>query len=305
LALSSAAVGGGTSSGSQTPAPSPRTAGGPQQSSPFKVSVDVKSQSATSMTLSVSGVSSHTRPFALVLGQSISNGWQATIGNQNLGAPVLIDGFANGWRVDPATLSDSSHGGSMSVSLRWAPQRRVNLALILSALSILGCIVLVLATTRRRWAGRADDPNDAMAVSLAEPELAIPVETDRGRVASEAALGIAFAMGVIAGLIATPLVGLVVFAASGVVLRFPKTRLLLGLAAAGCLFGLGVYVTVRQSVFHFQANGGWPARFDNTAGLAWAAVLFLVADAAIELIMRRVNQQNADGGITEDSPEEA
>jgi len=144
-----------------------------------------------------------------------------------------------------------------------------------------------------------------VVASLAEPELALPMETDRGRVASEAALGIAFAMGVIAGLIATPLVGLVVFTASGVVLRFPKTRLFLGLAAAGCLFGLGVYVTLRQSVFHFQANGGWPARFDNTAGIAWAAVLFLVADATIEIIMRRVNHRNADSQDTEDSPHES
>jgi hypothetical protein len=144
-----------------------------------------------------------------------------------------------------------------------------------------------------------------MAVSLAEPELALPVESDRGRVASEAALGIAFAMGLIAGLIATPLVGLVVFAASGVVLRFPKTRLLLGLAAAGCLLGLGVYVTLRQNVFHFQANGGWPARFDNTAGLAWAAVLFLAADATIELIMRRVNHRNADSQNAGDSLHES
>ena len=138
-----------------------------------------------------------------------------------------------------------------------------------------------------RWIRSTDE----IAVSLAEPELALPVESDRGRVASEAALGIAFAMGVIAGLIATPLVGLVVFAASGLVLRFPKTRLLLGLAAAGCLLGLGVYVTLRQSVFHFPANGGWPARFDNTAGLAWTAVMFLAADATIELIMRRVNTE--------------
>ena len=112
-------------------------------------------------------------------------------------------------------------------------------------------------------------------------------------------------MGVIAGLIATPLVGLVVFAASGLALRFPKTRLLLGFAAAGCLLALSVYVTLRQSVFHFQANGGWPARFDNTAGLAWAAVLFLAADATIELIMRRVNHRNADSPNTGDSPHDS
>jgi hypothetical protein len=189
----------------------------------------------------------------------------------------------------------------MSVSLRWTPQRRVNLALILSALSILGCIVLVLATTRRRWAGQPDHSTDEVTVSLAEPELAVPVESDSSRVASDAALGIAVAIGIIAGLIASPLVGLVVFAASGVVLRFPKTRVLLGLAAAGCLLGLGVYVTIRESVFHFPANGGWPAAFSNTKGLAWAAVLFLAADATIEIIMRRVNHRNADGQNSEDS----
>ena len=304
LTLSSAPEG-GTSAVPPTGASSPREASGQRPAAPLKVSVEVKSQSATSMTLSVSGVSSRTRPFALVLGQSISSGWQATIGNHNLGTPILIDGFANGWRVDPATLSDLSHGGTMSVSLRWTPQRRVNLALILSALSILGCIALVLATTRRRWAGQVDPSTDEIAVSLAEPELALPVESDPGRVASEAALGIAFAMGVIAGLIATPLVGLVVFAASGLALRFPKTRLLLGFAAAGCLLALSVYVTLRQSVFHFQANGGWPARFDNTAGLAWAAVLFLAADATIELIMRRVNHRNADSPNAGDSPHDS
>ena len=131
------------------------------------------------------------------------------------------------------------------------------------------------------------------------------MEADRGRIASEAALGIAFAIGLIAGLIASPLVGLVVFAASGVVLRFPRTRLLLGLAAAGCLLALGVYVTIRQSVFHFPANGGWPAAFSNTKGLAWTAVLFLAADATIEIIMRRVNPRNAGSQNTEDSPHES
>jgi len=144
-----------------------------------------------------------------------------------------------------------------------------------------------------------------MAVALAEPELALPVESDRGRVASEAALGIAFAMGIVGGVIASPLVGLVVFAASGLVLRFPKTRVLLGLAAAGCLLGLGVYVTLRESVFHFPASGGWPAAFSNTRGLAWTAVLFLAADATIEMIMRRVNQQNADSLDADESLHES
>jgi hypothetical protein len=97
----------------------------------------------------------------------------------------------------------------------------------------------------------------------------------------------------------------VVFGASGLVLRFPKTRLLLGLAAAGCLLGLGVYVTIRQSVFHFPVNGGWPAAFNSTKGLAWTAVLFLAADATIEIIMRRVNRQSADGQNTEGSLHES
>ena len=223
LALSSAS-GGGASAVLPTAASVPATAGGPRQSSSPKVSVHVRSQTATSMNLSLSGVSSQTQPFALVLGQSISNGWQATIGGHNLGAPALIDGFANGWRVDPAALNGSLHNGALSVSLQWTPQQRVNIALILSALSILGCIVLILATTRRRRAGQADQSTDGTVMMLAEPELALPVETDRVRVATEAGLGIAVVMGIIGGFIASPLVGLVVFAGSGLVLRFPKTR---------------------------------------------------------------------------------
>jgi hypothetical protein len=39
--------------------------------------------------------------------------------------------------------------------------------------------------------------------------------------------------------------------------------------------------------------------------LAWTAVLFLAADATIEIIMRRVNPRNAGSQNTEDSPHES
>ena len=74
-------------------------------------SVHVDSQTSTKIHLTVDGLSAAAgqEPVYLVLGESINPGWKATIqGGGNLGAPFLIDGFANGWRLDPSSLGGPS-----------------------------------------------------------------------------------------------------------------------------------------------------------------------------------------------------
>src|SRR6185436_3979962 len=46
-------------------------------------------------------VTNATKPFWLVLGESFNKGWHAEVNGRDLGAPRLVDGIANGWRVDP------------------------------------------------------------------------------------------------------------------------------------------------------------------------------------------------------------
>ena len=69
---------------------------------------------------SVNGAAvSSTRPFWLVLGESYSPGWRASCetlnGTKELGAPVPIDGYANGWQA-PADCGSASFSFSISMT---------------------------------------------------------------------------------------------------------------------------------------------------------------------------------------------
>ena len=136
LALASAPGGAATAvlPGGQLPPPATATVG----------TTTVVHETATKATVEISGISATTAPFEFVLGQSINAGWTATAGGHDLGAPMLVDAFANGWRVDPATVAGAIHDGTLTVTLAWAPQRSVDIALLISALVVVLCVVLAL-----------------------------------------------------------------------------------------------------------------------------------------------------------------
>ncbi len=77
----------------------------------------------------------------LVLAQSWNAGWTATVDGESLGAPVLIDGYANGWLL-PAPTHERT------VVLDWTPQRIVTIALWFSLFA--GLLVLALLVRTRR-----------------------------------------------------------------------------------------------------------------------------------------------------------
>ena len=119
------------------PAPLAAPAAGPE--------ITVEQQGATSLRLRVDGA---TEPFWLVLGQSHSNGWEATVpGRGTLGDPVVVDGYANGWLVQP-----NRTGGSLTIELRWTPQQLVWAGLALSGVGVVICIVLLVLSPGRRRA---------------------------------------------------------------------------------------------------------------------------------------------------------
>ena len=85
--------------------------------------------SRTKVDLSVSKTQ---EPFWLILGQSFSDGWRLKgAGRTNSESPVLINGFANGWLIDPPS------GETMDLSLSWEPQKTVWIALLISIISVL------------------------------------------------------------------------------------------------------------------------------------------------------------------------
>ena len=120
----------------------------------------------------------------VVLGQSFSGGWRATLNGIDLGSPSLIDGAAMGWRLPSKVSNDST------VVFEWMPQRRVWLALWLSLIGLLVVIALSIGrASRASWL-----PPDASAqprTSLRTSNRSILVV---GAVAAAASLAVHYAL---------------------------------------------------------------------------------------------------------------
>ena len=181
------------------------------------------------------------------------------------------------------------------MTLVWTPQQAVDVALVVSALGLVLCLVLAFVplrrTRRRRMAadGTIDDGDES------DVGATVPTEGDPApgwwlhgpRTASRPGGVRAVATGVVCGLVAAfisaPLIGGLVGIGIVVVLRVPRLRLLLGAVATLLILGTGTFIIIRQGVDATQANGGWPSEFGGANGLAWAGVLFLGADAVLEI----------------------
>jgi arabinofuranan 3-O-arabinosyltransferase len=89
-------------------------------------------------------------PFLLVLGEGYDARWRAEVDGRDAGAPQVVDGYSVGW-VLPA--------GAHSIHVVYGPQRAGNLALLLSLLTVLVCLVVgtgvVARLPRRRRAADA------------------------------------------------------------------------------------------------------------------------------------------------------
>ena len=283
----------------------------------------VTGQTSTTIRVSVRGVTDLTAPFDLVMGQSLNAGWVATVNGHSLGAPTLVDGFANGWTIDPATLGSVGDGGSLAVTLRWTPQRRVNIALVISALTILACLVLAFLPRRRRrlprrpgwlprsglwgsltWPDRFRRPATHLVVPTQaddRPLLTVPFSSEGPRASLLVSLVVGAVTGGVAAAIAAPLPGLLVGVATVAALLLPRARLVLGLVAVALVAAAGLSVLIQQSHQHFVTSGTWPTNFQSAGNLVWAGVVFLGADAAVEIVRRRQTRATADGDDGDDS----
>jgi arabinofuranan 3-O-arabinosyltransferase len=262
--------------------------------------VHVTSATATELHLQVTGA---TKPFWLVLGESLDAGWQATVAGRatSLGPPTLIDGFANGWLVDPAGATGGTGSGAatgartLSVTLRWTPQRTIDAALLSTAAFAALCLVLVLwPRSRRRARHRRVSPSALAAAGSATeagapggaPVLASPFAVERTLELGSALL-VALACGVGSALIVPkPEIGILVALAVLVALIAPRGRGLSAGLVPVLVAGAVLYTVVAQVTRHF-ITAGWTNHFETANLIVWAAVVLLGADVVVELVRRR------------------
>lgn len=103
-------------------------------------------------------------PYYLVAGQAYDERWQATMDGRPLGPPVLVDGYAVGWRIDdPAPHRFAVTYGPQSV-LVWTRSA--------SAAALVACLALAVAARRRgRRPGIAEPVRVPRLAWLATPVL--------------------------------------------------------------------------------------------------------------------------------------
>ncbi|MFN8037859.1 MAG: alpha-(1-_3)-arabinofuranosyltransferase family protein [Acidimicrobiales bacterium] len=281
LVLSSAA-GGATDPRPTEPSPAP--------SGTVVPTATVTSSGRVDSTIGVQGA---TQPFWLTVGQSWSTGWKATVGGTDLGPPQVINGFANGWYVDPAALGT---GPDLQVQLVWTPQRVVWISVAISVVGLLaGVALLFFARTARRRpvvavdiAARPFDPRferPAWWPGTAGPAARGERASVRTRTAAVAGLVLgAFALVTLPtwywqALAAVPYAALVIVA-----FRWHRGRGLLGVAGAGALGLAAGYYVLQQVRNRFPADFVWPQLFTRVNVLGVLAVLLLLAEAARELL---------------------
>ena len=234
-------------------------------------------------------------PYWLVLGQSFSDGWSArTADGSSLGAPTLVNGFANGWYVDPA-----KNGANITVDVSWTPQRTIWIALALSAFGVMLCL-LMLAFSPLLGAGR---PVRKSRVTPMTPEVLGPFSADGDPVTTRTALLGTLVVGGLSAVVmpwwAAAPVALVAFAA----LRTRHGQVLLrGCAVAALTLAFG-YVVAKQLRNNYRVDFEWMNAFELSHVPTLAAVALLVADPFVAMLRQRrgrsqtANSTSVDGSI--------
>jgi arabinofuranan 3-O-arabinosyltransferase len=230
------------------------TLGAPLGTSGASVRVTKSKATAVNVSIRTDG-----RPFWLVLGESASAGWKATAGggaDAAVGSRQVVDGYANGWLIRPRSA------GTVSVNLRWVPQRQVWVGLGLSGIAVIVCLGIVVASLVRRRrivgldAALADSPR---MVSPLEYAPAVPPSWS-------STLVLAGAVGIATLLVSRPWIGGVAALATVIAARVPKTRVLLFVGAPIALI---------------------ESRLAHEPDLAWLALAFLAVDLACGTLRAR------------------
>jgi hypothetical protein len=226
-------------------------------------------------TRTVARIDGARRPTWLVLGQSVNAGWHARVDGRDLGAPRLIDGFANGWRI-PAVADGTQ------VEFVWTPQRGVNLALLASLAGVLVCLGVVAVTGRRR---RRDSA--VATAATAGPVLVAPWRAPAGGTSAVSALLTALGCAVVAGAVAAPWVGVVTGLLAAGALRSGRVRAALRLAPVAIVSLIALYVAFGQWRHSYAPQFQWTTYFSRARQPAWLALALLATDVVVGIVLTR------------------
>ena len=147
-------------------------------------------------------------PSWLVLGEGYDRGWRAWCNGRSLGAPLPVDGYANGWPVG---------AGCRQVRFAFAPNRIAEIGYVVSGLAGLLCVALLVVVARRRRRGRGA-PAERAAGPPALPDREVEPRWHPARallVALLAGAAFGFVFGVLPGLVAVPVIALVLWRGIG------------------------------------------------------------------------------------------
>ncbi|MET0921286.1 MAG: alpha-(1-_3)-arabinofuranosyltransferase family protein [Acidimicrobiia bacterium] len=198
------------------------------------------------------------KPFWLVLGQSQSDGWEATVNGKTLDSSTMVNGYANGWLIHPG------EPGTLAISLQWTPQRVVWIGIAVSIVAILACLVIVGFTWRRRRA-RADEARTSLDDA---PGYEAPADARGGALPLGTTVALTIAAGVGAAVVSRWWIGVLVAAGTALGAATSRGRIVLS-AGAPVALALGALFDVPE--------------------LGWLAITLLGADVLLGWWRERIS----------------
>lgn len=240
----------------------------PEPAAPV-VSIDTQNQ--TTIDATVSGATPG-EPFWLVLAEGHDDGWALDSEQADADGPHLVNGFANGFLVTP-TQAD------FVVQLRFLPQNRVEVGLLVSLLGVIAAIALLMLPTRLI---------EPLPIPRQEPLRRLRAFTWEGALPRRRDAQV---LGAVAGLVAVLVVGVPLGVALGVVAgvaaRRESWRWLFTSLPALLVAGVGVYVLGLQFRNELPPGMTWPEETGAGHRLALLAALLLAVDVAIDRLWAR------------------
>lgn len=226
----------------------------------------------------------------LVFGQGYNEGWSATDHRSgDLGPSRPMAGGFNGWWLPPGNEPGQ-------IAIRFAPQRRLDIALVISLLATLACLAVVVGSRiaeRRRTASTPDSsqpdratpegvayaadqgPHDDPSVDGARTDEWSPVPASRAADLTARRAAVAgSALVVVTAAFVGPVWVLPALVAGGLLVAIRRARLV-GSAGVALLAIVMVAMVRRQILYGYEPGGAWPSNFADLHRLTMFAILLV------------------------------